>query len=91
MTPLNTSAVPNDLPPTAPTEKASTVKTLIMEEIRTMAKDSRKFRGLVDTAKTTVKKQYYTKKLSQNNNRMANYLMVLERMEQQPNIKTPEV
>lgn len=57
------------------------VKQLVNEEIQQLIKISVNFKHAIDTAKTSNKKQYFTRKLKQNNELILKYLTAAQNLQ----------
>ena len=57
------------------------VKQLVNEEIQQLIKISVNFKHAIDTAKTYNKKQYFTRKLKQNNELILKYLTAAQKLQ----------
>ncbi len=53
---------------------------IVAAELKELQTDSLNFRGQVETAKTTTKRQYFQKKLKKNNKRMMNMLVAFDKL-----------
>lgn len=58
----------------------SVIKDLLIEELQTGAKQSKKYKTLLDNAKTETKRKYYKRKLKKNNTLNAKLVMALDNL-----------
>jgi hypothetical protein len=59
----------------------SLVKKELIREVQELALVSRKYSDLIKNAKTNAKKEFYSKRLKKNNNKVANILQAIDRLD----------
>lgn len=61
-------------------QKKITIKDVVAAEVQQLIANSKQYRDEITAAKTSTKKKYFKKKLKKNNEEVFKYMMALERL-----------
>lgn len=82
MTEVTTSNSTNNVETTEKKENKPTLNQILEAEIRDLAHNAVVLKREIDTAKTSYKKKYFSRKLKKNNDEAVKLLMALEKLQQ---------